>query len=126
MAALVGSVALVSSVAGASDGERLPAVLVEREACGALSSAASQGAVADSSGGTTLTIAVAVPRTALLEIDAAGEVVAAATNTGCAPRPGDDVFVRTASGDLVAGDPALLARAWVGDFRAVGVYQPQG
>lgn len=71
-------------------------------------------------------VAVSVPRTALLEIDAVGEVVAAATNTGCAPRPGDDVYVRTASGDLVAGDPALLTRTWVGDFREAGVYQPQG
>jgi hypothetical protein len=70
-------------------------------------------------------VAVRVPRTALLEVDAAGQVVAVATNTGCAPRSGDDVYVRTASGALVAGDPALLARAWVGDFREAGVYQPQ-
>ena len=70
-------------------------------------------------------VAVSVPRTALLELDAAGAVVAAATNTGCAPRQGDDVYVRTASGDLVAGEQALLARAWVGDFRDAGVYQPQ-
>jgi hypothetical protein len=66
-----------------------------------------------------------VPRTALLELDTSGQIVAAATNTGCAPRPGDDVYVRTAGGDLGVGDPALLARAWVGDFRKAGVYQPQ-
>lgn len=101
-------------------------MLVERETCGSdLSDAAAPGTVA-AAGSPALAVSVRVPRTALVEIDAAGRVVAAATNTGCAPRLGDDVYLRTATGDLVPGDPALLTRAWVGDFREAGVYQPQG
>ena len=43
-----------------------------------------------------------VPRTALIRLDAAGEVDAAATNTGCAPRNGDDFYVIAFDGSVLS------------------------
>lgn len=65
-------------------------------------------------------VRVVVPPTALVHVDAAGRVIAAMTNTGCAPRPTDDVWVVAPSGDTRPADPALADRTWHGDFRIRG------
>ena len=71
-------------------------------------------------------VKVVVPATALIRVDAAGRVTAALTNTGCAPRPGDDIYVVHAGGSI---DPTptgeLPTQRWVGDFTVPGVYVVQ-
>lgn len=68
-------------------------------------------------GGVTQTVTVSVPRTAIVDVDHAGRVVSAATNTGCRPRPGDDVYVRRPDGTIVPAPPGAFAgMAWRGDF----------
>jgi len=72
------------------------------------------------------TVSVVVPRVAMIEFGADGRVVAAATNTGCAPRPGDEVYIVLDDGNLVAAsDFALDGIEWRGDFTAAGVFQAQ-
>jgi len=62
-------------------------------------------------------VTVSVPRTAVVTVDHAGRVVAAATNTGCRPGAGDDVFVRRPDGSIVPAPPGAFAGvAWTGDF----------
>lgn len=59
--------------------------------------------------------------TALIGVDALGRVVDAWTNTGCAPRATDDLYVRSADGTIRAADRRLADRDWAGDFREAGV-----
>jgi hypothetical protein len=71
-------------------------------------------------------VTVAVPPTAFLRVDGAGRVVAAATNTGCAPRATDDIYLFRTDGGIVRGTSTVLAhRHWHGDFTHAGEYQPQ-
>ena len=71
-------------------------------------------------------ITVTVPRTALIRVDAAGNVRAAATNTGCAPRAGDDFYVIAPDGSMTLAQPGDFARQhWVGDFTSPGRYVEQ-
>ena len=79
------------------------------------------------SAGTNVT--VTVPPVALVRLDRRGRIAAAATNTGCAPRASDDVYIvrrdgraRPASARFVE---RRLDRRWVGDFTERGVYQRQ-
>lgn len=71
--------------------------------------------------GTDQRVAVTVRPTALIGVDASGRVVDAWTNTGCAPRPTDDVYVRRADGTIRPGGRDLADRAWTGDFRRPGI-----
>ena len=72
------------------------------------------------------TLTVHVPRTALVRVDAHGGVTAAATNTGVAPQPGDDVYLFHPDGTIThASDFDLGAVTWIGDFSHPGVYQQQ-
>jgi hypothetical protein len=74
----------------------------------------------------TQTIAVVVPRTTFLRVDAAGRVTEAATNTGCAPRTGDDVYLYHPDGTITLSPTIdVAARTWTGDFRHSGQFQPQ-
>jgi hypothetical protein len=95
--------------------------LVEEATCWGASAAS----VPTASGVSVQTITVTVERTALVKVDAAGKVLAAETNTGCAPRPGDRVFVVQADGSLreAVGFDAT-ATAWTGDFTRFG-FVPQ-
>jgi hypothetical protein len=71
-------------------------------------------------------ISVTAPATALLRVDHGGHVVAAATNTGCAPRPGDDLFYVRPDGTVEPTPTSELAhRRWFGDFTEPGVFVPQ-
>jgi len=71
-------------------------------------------------------IDVRVPRTALLRVDRHRRVIAAATNTGCAPRLGDDVYFVSPTGDLAPAPPsAILGHRWRGDFTVSGVFVAQ-
>ncbi len=77
-------------------------------------------------GGVTQTITVTVERVALLQLDASGAVKAAETNTGCAPRTGDRVYIVQADGSLVeAPDFDVTSTKWTGDFTNFG-FIPQG
>jgi hypothetical protein len=71
-------------------------------------------------------ITVVVPPIALLRVDKTGRVFAVATNTGCAPRIGDQLFVVRGDGSIsVTRLSKLTQRRWVGDFTAPGVYVAQ-
>ncbi|MCU1366477.1 MAG: hypothetical protein JWL72_4255 [Ilumatobacteraceae bacterium] len=71
-------------------------------------------------------ITVTVLATTILRIDAHGHVTAATTNTGCAPRISDDVYVWEIDGSLsLASSKDVVRRAWTGDFTQPGVYVTQ-
>lgn len=77
-------------------------------------------------GDATQTVTVTVERVAMLRLDASGAVTAAQTNTGCAPRTGDRIYIVQADGSLVEA-PAfdVTATHWHGDFTQFG-FVPQG
>ena len=77
-------------------------------------------------GGATQTVTVSVPRAAFIHLDAAGRVISASTNTGCAPRTLDTVYLFRADGSIVEAPPAVIAHLrWTGNFRDAGAEQPQ-
>jgi hypothetical protein len=122
---LVAVVALTAAVASGGCGEATAAPgavpLLEDAACGA--------PAAESSGrteGGRATVSVDLPGTAVLLVDARQRVTGAWTNTGCAPRPHDDVWVQEADGSLRRADATgVIAVQWRGDFRHRGVVVPQ-
>jgi pilus assembly protein FimV len=134
----VGAGALVASAAPAAPAAGVPAAavsLVEDAACGITATAATAPAApaatpADAAGAAGATAAVAIkvtiPPVAWLEVDENGRLLAAATNTGCAPRTGDTVVARRPDRSVVA-DVAidLDTVAWVGDFTQPAVLVPQ-
>ena len=67
-------------------------------------------------------VIVTVPRTAIVVVDHRGKVVEAATNTGCRPGAGDDIYVQRPDGTIVPAPPGAFAGvAWRGDFtRGIG------
>ena len=74
----------------------------------------------------SMTVTVRVPRTAMIKIDASGQVVAAWTNTGCSPSRTDDLWVMRPDGSIgLAPSPALAEISWRGDFSAAGVFVAQ-
>lgn len=132
-AAVVVGIGVVPALGRGSDGMTRHPVLVESADC--RHSADDQ--VGDSahdvhrnsrqpSVGATQTISLVVPRTALIRLDDAGRVLAAWTNTGCAPSALDDVYVVTAAGAVVRSRTLNVSTfVWTGDFRTPGVYQAQ-
>ena len=99
------------------------AALVESPSC---SDTTFSSPVSMSTGLNVPRVAVQIPATVLLKLDAAGRVVEAATNSGCAPRLTDDVYEIEPDGTVHGADAnVLLGHQWVGDFTAAGVYQPQ-
>ena len=71
-------------------------------------------------------VTVSVPAVAWIELDADGRLVAAATNTRCAPRDGDKLAVRGPDRRLLTEVTLDLATIhWVGDFTEPGVLVPQ-
>ncbi len=104
-------------------------VLVEQPHCTSPDSAgdvSAQPAPAVASSAAGDSIAVAVPDTAMLRLDESGRISAALTNTGCAPRPGDETYVEQADGSLQrVATFDFDGHVWVGDFTAIGVFQPQ-
>ncbi len=67
-------------------------------------------------------VLVGVPRTAMIRLDSSGRVVAAWTNTGCAPRPTDEVWLMGPDGSITAGSTKIVDRSWQGDFSRAGVF----
>ena len=87
--------------------------------------APAHGAV-DSGAPNTQTITVTVPSVALLRTDHGNHVVAAMTNTGCAPRPSDQLWFVRPDGSLEAAPTSEMAnRHWIGNFTNPGVYVSQ-
>ncbi len=59
----------------------------------------------------------------MIRVDGKGRILAAWTNTGCAPRPTDEIYLTHPDGSISAATTAVLAhRRWVGDFTTAGVY----
>ncbi len=80
---------------------------------------------APTAGPNTQPISVVVPRTVLVHLDRSGRVTRATTNTGCAPRVADDVYVIRANGSVGAAPSSLVAHVrWVQQGTRSGVYVP--
>jgi hypothetical protein len=76
-------------------------------------------------GGVTQTVVVRIEPTSLLKLDSDGHVVAAETNTGCAPRPTDHIYVVLRNGDLIENRKVDVSKVkWTGDFTEFG-FVPQ-
>ena len=71
-------------------------------------------------------ISVGVPRTVFVRVDKSGRITAAATNTGCPPRNGDDFFLFRPGGTI---EPTTSINAdacnWSGDFAVVARFYAQ-
>lgn len=107
-------------------------MLIEDATCAAPPAAppATVAGAATAAGATTAAVAVKVtvnvPAVAWIELDADGRLVAAATNTRCAPRDGDTLAVRGPDRRLRTDVTLDLAAIhWVGDFTEPGVLVPQ-
>ena len=112
-------------VAGANRDAGGRPTLTERAHCGRASAKDSHAPRA-ASAGLHQDVVVAVSRTALIRIDAAGVVRAAATNTGCAPRAGDDFYVIAPDGSINAARAETFAKQhWVGNFKTPGEFVDQ-
>lgn len=134
----IGAGALVASAAPAAVPGAVAvapaAALVEDPTCTAPAEPAADApapvAASDGTGAATATAAVAIevsiPPVVWLEVDEAGRLLAAATNTGCAPRTGDMVVARRPDRSVVAEVAIDLEEvAWVGDFTHPAVLVPQ-
>lgn len=97
-----------------------PVRLIERDACAA---ATRPDGVA--AGAAQVAVSVGVRPTAMVYLDRDGEITAAWTNTGCAPRPTDDLYTRNADGTIHPAGGDVARRRWSGDFRDAGVPVPQ-
>lgn len=77
-------------------------------------------------GSAVQTVTVSVEPTSLLRLGADGHVIAAETNTGCAPRGTDRLFIVHDDGSLTEAPGFDVASvAWTGDFTQFG-FIPQG
>ena len=110
--------------ASAQPSEAVAAMLIEDQSCVALGVGGPAEAPGSSTGAGVQSVSVTVPAVVLLRVDGSGRVVAASTNTGCAPRAGDEVYIVQADGSL-ARTPVLPTVEWRGDFTAAGVFQAQ-
>ncbi len=103
--------------------------LIERAACVSDEAADTPAQVSAAGGGggeVSQVLEVRVPRIAMVSYDSGDRIAAVATNTGCAPRAGDEVYIVLDDGNLVAApDFALDGIEWRGDFTAAGVFQAQ-
>jgi hypothetical protein len=72
-------------------------------------------------GGMTQTVSVRIEPTSLLKLDSDGHVLAAETNTGCAPRATDHIYVVLRNGNLVENTKVDVSKVqWTGDFTQFG------
>jgi hypothetical protein len=131
-AAAVAVSALASGVYAADTGTPQPSepapvpVLVEDMSCN--TSAVPTSTIGEQSlpSGTAQVVSVNVPASAFIKLDDADGIVAAATNTGCAPRASDDIWLFRTDGTIVPGDASFIqGRTWTGDFTVAGAYQEQ-
>ncbi len=131
---LLASTVLVSSLAvtgialadrGTShDAVSAPPVLVEVPVCWGTPSTGT--ALASPGGAMVQTVTVRIEPTSLLRLDPDGHVKAAETNTGCAPRATDHVYVVMRNGDLVENTKVDVSTVrWTGDFTQFGFIEQQ-
>jgi len=120
--AVTAMLCLAGSVAADSDGGTSSTALVEATTCARPS--APPAPPADAEPGSTL-VSFGIPNQVRVRVHA-GVLVAASTNTGCAPRPDDVVLVEVdgqepvpATADQVA---AALAQFRTGDWRQPGAW----
>ncbi|MEN9644924.1 MAG: hypothetical protein RL238_1593 [Actinomycetota bacterium] len=113
----------------ASTGSPLPPVVQQRELPALLEVPTCWGStdtVPAPAGDGVIPVVLRIEPTALLQLADDGTVLAAETNTGCAPRATDLLYVVAADGSL---SPAVgvdvTAVAWTGDFTQFG-FVPQG
>lgn len=100
------------------------AVLVEVPECWGAPTTRTE--LPSSDGAMVQTVTVSIEPTSLLRLDADGHVIAAETNTGCAPRGTDRLFVVHDDGSLTEAPGFDVASvAWTGDFTQFG-FVPQG
>jgi hypothetical protein len=100
--------------------------LIESGSCARIDPTAPRNSVEDA-GGANATITVSIPAVAIVHVNSHGRVVSALTNTGCAPRPGDALYVIRPDGTLTLWTNARATHMhWTGDFTQIGVLQPQG
>jgi hypothetical protein len=106
-----------------ADGTRelAPPMLLESPSCQA--AAMNEGRpTATSSPAGSMALTVTVPPVAVMHVDDRNRIVSAMTNTGCAPRTTDQLWLVAPDGRFVAASPELAsAHRWVGDFRMPGV-----
>ena len=98
--------------------------LVERPGCSRTLDDTDQQDLGPTAGGLVQEVTVQVPQTAMVRVDGKGRILAAWTNTGCAPRPTDEIYLTRPDGSIVAAaTTAVLAHhRWIGDFTTAGVY----
>lgn len=128
--AVVVGVGVVPALGRSAESEVRPPALIESPDCANRLSEGVQDShrwsPATNGGAMTQTLAVTVPRTTIVRLDASGRVVAALTNTGCAPQAVDDVYLSTVDGALTKTASFDVGRiTWVGNFTTPGVYQAQ-
>ncbi|MEX0846332.1 MAG: hypothetical protein WD023_01015 [Ilumatobacteraceae bacterium] len=104
------------------DATPLSSTLVERVRCDRPTPASMSD---ESAGGTGQNLTVTVPATALLTLDNDGAVVAATTNTGCAPRSSDNLYLVMPDGSVTEATEPLPTHSWIGDFTSAGVVVSQ-
>ena len=118
--AIIVAVPVIGHVSAAPSHDRL----VEAPACGDLHVHPFPHRATSSA--TQQTVVVRVPATTLLRVDRWGRVTAAATNTGCAPRATDQVYVARADGTLQRTFSIHVDHyRWTGDFTVAARYQMQ-
>jgi hypothetical protein len=113
-----------------SDGPLPPATqkivtpaLVEAPECWALR----PGTPSTYPGANVETITLTIEPTSLLAVDAQGRVTAAETNTGCAPRPGDHLYLVHPDGNLTEATGLDVTRLhFTGDFTLFGYHSIVG
>lgn len=122
-AALASGVLVFGAMAHADSPAAAGAVLIEQPDCSGsdLPAAPTATAPVDAAGELTQSITITVPPTALLTVDVDGRIVEATTNTGCAPRATDALYLVLPDGSVAEATDPLPERAWVGDFTAAGV-----
>ena len=115
----------------ASTGTSLPPVVQQRELPALREVAPCWGStdtILDTNGDANgmTPVVLRVEPTALLKVADDGTVLAAETNTGCAPRPTDLLYVVADDGSLTPAEGIdVAAVAWTGDFTQFG-FIPQG
>jgi hypothetical protein len=73
-----------------------------------------------------LSVTVRIEPTSLLKLDSSGHVIAAETNTGCAPRMTDHIYVVLSNGNLVENTKVDVSDVrWTGDFTEFGFIRQQ-
>jgi len=124
---------VVAAAAPAGDAPGATAALVQDASCSAPATESAPDTALPSTnasgiGSVTGQVVVKVSITPMvwLEVDDEGRLLSAATNTGCAPRSGDDVVARRPDRSVLQHISIDLdSVGWVGDFTRLATLTPQ-